>query len=202
MIEKSLLKIVITGGPCAGKTTALKCIREDLERAGFGVVAVPETATELICSGISPWTMDSKVNYQKYQLMLQLEKERLYCEAAKCLTAYEKIIVIIDRGGMDNKAYLSDEEFDGILCGLGMSEKDMLGRYDAVFHLETTAKGEGYTLSNNSARTETAEEAVYLDERIAKVWKKHAYYRAIKCADRFDVKVKALVNEIMKFVGE
>ena len=48
-------KIVITGGPCAGKTTALSWIANDLPQKGYRVVFVPETATELIGGGITPW---------------------------------------------------------------------------------------------------------------------------------------------------
>ena len=45
------------------------------------------------------------------------------------------------------------------------NEKDLRDNYDAVFHLVTAAKGaeEFYTLSNNTARTETVEEAMNLE---------------------------------------
>ena len=47
-----IAKIVITGGPCAGKTTALARIEQDLSEKGYHVFIVGESATELIKGGI------------------------------------------------------------------------------------------------------------------------------------------------------
>ena len=49
-------KIVITGGPCAGKTTAMSWIQNEFSKLGYTVLFVPETATELISGGVAPWT--------------------------------------------------------------------------------------------------------------------------------------------------
>ena len=49
-------KIVITGGPCAGKSTAMSWIRNAFSHRGYTVLIVPETATELITGGVAPWT--------------------------------------------------------------------------------------------------------------------------------------------------
>lgn len=49
-------KIVITGGPCAGKTTAMSWIQNAFTKRGYRVLFVPETATELITGGVAPWT--------------------------------------------------------------------------------------------------------------------------------------------------
>ena len=51
-----ITKIVLTGGPCAGKTTALSWIQNNLPKYGYTVLYVPETATELIGGGVAPWT--------------------------------------------------------------------------------------------------------------------------------------------------
>ena len=39
-------KIVITGGPCAGKSTALSRIQEEFTTLGYTVLFVPETTTQ------------------------------------------------------------------------------------------------------------------------------------------------------------
>ena len=75
---KDIKKLVITGGPCAGKSTALKTVKESLENIGYTVLLLPELATDLITSGISPKTCGGSFNYQKLQVMLQLEKEKIY----------------------------------------------------------------------------------------------------------------------------
>ena len=47
-----ITKIVITGGPCAGKTTAMSWIQNAFIKKDYAVLFVPETATELISGGV------------------------------------------------------------------------------------------------------------------------------------------------------
>ncbi len=200
--DRKITKIVITGGPCAGKTTAMNKVKEYFEKEGFNVVIVPETATELICSGIAPWTMDSKTNYQMYQMKLQFEKERIYSEAAEHLQKDGKLLVVLDRGAMDNKAYLTDDQFDSILSVLELTEEDILGRYSAVFHLVSAAKGDGkaYSLANNTARTESADEASGIDDRLLLVWKNHPYRKIIDNNINFETKLENLIVAIREYL--
>ena len=51
-VEKHITKIVITGGPCAGKSTALTWIQAEYTKKGYSVIFVPESATELILAGL------------------------------------------------------------------------------------------------------------------------------------------------------
>ena len=60
-----LNKIVITGGPCAGKTTAMSWVQNAFTKLGYRVLFVPETATELITGGVAPWTCGTNLDYQK-----------------------------------------------------------------------------------------------------------------------------------------
>ena len=53
---KTISKIVITGGPCAGKTTGMSWIQNTFTQRGYVVLFVPETSTELITGGVAPWT--------------------------------------------------------------------------------------------------------------------------------------------------
>ena len=48
-----ITKIVITGGPCAGKTTAQSWIQNAFSMKGYTVLFIPETCTELICGGVT-----------------------------------------------------------------------------------------------------------------------------------------------------
>ncbi len=52
MVSK-ITKIVITGGPCAGKTTVMSRLTEEFREREFRVLCVPEAATVLISCGIS-----------------------------------------------------------------------------------------------------------------------------------------------------
>ena len=196
-----LIKIVITGGPCAGKSTGLERIRREFGSCGWTVLFVPETATELIGGGVAPWTCGTNGEYQKCQMRLQLEKEAIFEQGARTMKA-ERILLVCDRGAMDNRAYMNDEEFAAVLDFVGRTESSLRDSYDAVFHLVTAAKGaeEFYTTANNTARTETVEEAAALDDRILAAWQGHPHLRVIDNSIDFEGKLSCLTAEIAAFL--
>ena len=198
-----LTKIVITGGPCAGKSTAMSRIQEEFTSMGYTVLFVPETATELIMGGVAPWTCGTNAEYQECQLKLQLEKENIFEQAARTMKA-DKILIVCDRGALDNKAYMTDAEFYKTLDNIGSNEVELRDNYDAVFHLVTAAKGaeEFYTTDNNSARTENIERARILDDKLISAWTGHPHLRVIHNTSTFEDKMKSLIAEISLFLGE
>ena len=68
----NITKIVITGGPGGGKSTAMDKIKERFSPKGYKVLLIHETATELISGGIAPWTCGTNLDYQKCQMKLQM----------------------------------------------------------------------------------------------------------------------------------
>ena len=196
-------RIVVTGGPSAGKTTGLSWIQNAFTKLGYTVLFVPETATELITGGVAPWTCGSNLDYQRGQMRLQLAKEQVFEQAAATMDA-EKILIVCDRGAMDNRAYMDELEFAQLLSELGTTEVQLRDRYDAVFHLVTAAKGAErfYTTANNAARTESVEEAAALDDKLIAAWTGHPHLRVIDNATDFEDKLKRLIAEIRSFLGE
>lgn len=196
-------KIVITGGPCAGKSTAMSWVQNAFTQMGYTVLFVPETATELITGGVAPWTCGANAEYQKCQLKLQIEKENLFEQAARTMPV-DKVLIVCDRGTLDNKAYMDDVEFAEVLQFIGSNEVELRDNYDAVFHLVTAAKGaeEFYTTANNTARTETVEEAIALDDKLISAWTGHPHLRVIDNTMTFEDKMKKLIAEIASFLGE
>lgn len=198
-----IIKIVITGGPCAGKSTAMSWVQNAFTQMGYSVLFVPETATELITGGVAPWTCGTNGDYQKCQMKLQIEKEKVFCEAASSMGA-DKVLIVCDRGTLDNKAYMDEIEFNSVLKTIGINEVELRDNYDAVFHLVTAAKGavEFYTTANNSARTETVEEAVEMDDKLISAWTGHPHFRVIDNSSNFEDKMRRLTSEIASFLGE
>lgn len=196
-------KIVITGGPCGGKTTALTWIANNLPQRGYKVLFVPETATELIGGGITPWGCGTNLDYQRCQMELQLTKERLFERGGRTMPA-DKILIVCDRGTMDNKAYMTDAEFSQLCREMDTTEAALRNRYDAVFHLVTAAKGAigAYTTANNAARYETPEGAVNVDNRIIAAWTGHPHLRIIDNSSDFEEKLERLLREILSFLEE
>ena len=198
-----ITKIVITGGPCAGKTTAMSWIQNAFTKEGYMVLFVSETATELI-SGGAPWKFTK--NNREYQLQitkLMLAKEQAFEAVAKTFDE-EKVLIVCDRGTLDNRAYMNDEEFQYVLDQLETNEIELRDHYDAVFHLVTAAKGaaEFYTYANNAARYETVEEAIRVDDGLIASWTGHPHLRVIDNSTDFEGKLKRLINEIISFLGE
>lgn len=200
---KQLTKIVVTGGPCAGKTAVKQGIKERFESLGYTVLFIPETATELISGGIAPWTCGTVLEYQIYQMHLQAEKERIFESAVQNMDG-TKFLIVCDRGMADNKAYMTAEDFASALAHFGWSEVQARDSYDAVFHLTTAAMGaeEFYTTANNSARIETPEQARALDDRLISAWTGHPHLRVIPNEARFEDKQNRLLAEIDAFLGE
>ncbi|MBN2833619.1 MAG: AAA family ATPase [Candidatus Delongbacteria bacterium] len=201
--HQKINKIVVTGGPCAGKSTALSWIHNAFVQKGYTVLFVPETATELITGGVAPWTCGTNADYQKCQMELQTKKEELFEQAALTMDS-EKILIICDRGVLDNKAYMSDLEFSNVLRKIRCNEVELRDNYDAVFHLVTAAKGaeKFYTNANNEARTETIEQAANLDDKLISAWTGHPHLRIIDNSTDFENKMKRLIAEILLFLGE
>ena len=192
-------KIVITGGPCAGKSTAMSRISKELTQLGYKVLIIAESATELISSGLNPVDF---AEFQTYLTKYQLDKERIYEEASKTLD--QKAIIICDRGVLDNKAYMDEEMWSRVLYTLGTNEVELRDNYGAVFHLVTAAKGaeEFYTTENNQARWETPEQARDNDTKVMQAWTGHPHFRIIDNSTGFDEKIKRLMTEITSYLGE
>ena len=198
-----ITKIVLTGGPSAGKTTGLSWIQNAFNKLGYAVLFVPETATELISNGAAPWNCVSNLDYQRCQMRMQLDKERVYEQAARALKA-DKVLIVCDRGAMDNRAYMDESEFACLLEEFGTDEVQLRDTYDAVFHMVSAAKGaeEFYTTENNAARTEGIRQARELDDRLIAAWTGHPHLRVIDNATDFEEKLKRLIAEIRSFLGE
>lgn len=196
-------KVVITGGPSGGKTTAMSWIQNAFSKLGYTVLFVPETATEFITGGVAPWTCGTNLEYQKVQMRLQLEKERLFEQAARTMKA-DKLLIVCDRGAIDNKVYMTEAEFQAVLADIGATEQELLLRYDAVFHLVTAAKGlaQFYTTENNKARYESAEQAADVDDRLIAAWSGHPSLHIIDNATDFNAKLRRLIAEMRAFLGE
>lgn len=201
---KKIWHLVLTGGPCSGKTTAISTIETELTSRGYYVLIVPETATELMENGIRPFgNCLQNMQFQKILFKKQLHKEKLYLEVAEMISS-DKVVILYDRGLMDNKSYLSNKDFDRLLKEFKMDEISVKDRYDAVFHLVTAADGaeEYYTLENNASRTETPEAARELDKKGIQNWNGHPHLRIVDNSTDFSQKLNRLMAEVYATIGE
>ncbi len=61
--KKRIHRVVLTGGPCAGKTTSINRIRNFFENIGWKAFCVPETASVLLSSGIRFYDLGEHSNW-------------------------------------------------------------------------------------------------------------------------------------------
>ena len=205
-MSKRIIKIVLTGGPAAGKTTLIsRILKEFKQEDGWRVITIPETATELISGfGIKPFgNCMSMLKFQDFVIADQIHKEKLALWAAEVVPEKD-VLVIYDRALMDDKAYISDEEFAATLAGFdGRTEKTVLAGYDAVLHLVTCAKGAEFAYDlGNEARTESIEYAREMDDRTLRAWSGHPNLRIIDNAINFEDKINRAIREIYRSVGQ
>ena len=205
-MTKHITKVVLTGGPAAGKTTLVsRVLKEFKQEDGWRVITIPETATELISGfGIKPFGgCMSMLAFQDFVVADQIHKEKLALDAAQ-LVPEENILILYDRALMDDKAYVTDEEFAQVIARFdGRTEERVLANYDLVLHLITCAKGAefAYDLANN-ARTESIEYAREMDDRTLRAWSAHPNLRIIDNDANFNRKIERALREIYRAVGE
>ncbi len=151
-------------------------VREWLEKFGLHVLVISETATELINAGAIPALLGVE-DFQERLLLYSLAREGHYHKIAQAMTD-KQVVILCDRGVLDCAAYMGKMPYRAMIARLGLSQNDLMHRYDLVVHLVTAADGaeEFYTLANNSARAETPDEARVLDARTLNAWLGHPHH--------------------------
>lgn len=205
-MKKRIVKIVLTGGPAAGKTTLIsRILKEFKQDDGWKVITVPESATELISQfGIKPFgNCVTMLEFQDFVIADQIHKEQLALKAAE-MVPENNVLVIYDRALMDDKAYISDEEFRQVIAKFdGRTEESVLANYDAVIHLVSCAKGAEFAYNlGNDARTESIEYAREMDDRTLRAWSAHPNLRIVDNSVDFEEKINRALREVYRIVGE
>ena len=155
-------RIVLTGGPGAGKTAVLEMVRGTLCRH---VKVLPEAAGVIFGGGFP--REDDLVCRAAAQRAIYFVQRELEVTAS----AHNAAIVLCDRGTLDGMAYWpgSPDEF---LSSTNTTLEDELRRYQVVLHLRTPTVEQGYN-RQNPLRTESASTAAAIDQRILAAWAQH-----------------------------
>ncbi len=123
--EIFLHRICITGGPCAGKTTALAMIQSDQIQLGYFTLMVPEAATILMKGGAmivsSSFTKVQGLQFQKALLRLQIALESVFYEIGLMIGEDKEVTLLIDRGLMDGSAYVDKQQWKALMDEMGVS---------------------------------------------------------------------------------
>jgi predicted ATPase len=167
-------RIVLTGGPGAGKTAVLELVRQSFCQH---MKVLPEAASILFGGGFPRGgDMGERRAAQRAIYYVQRELERSADEAGR------PAIVLCDRGTVDGAAYWPGP--GELWSEVGTSLEEELARYDAVLHLRTPSAASGYDYSN-PVRVESAAEAGRIDERILRAWERHPRRYIVESATDF-----------------
>lgn len=196
-----VIKIVLTGGPCAGKTTAMDFLKRELEKLNIKVFVLQEVASKLMKKGITPQKLGA-YEFHKKLFETQLAEENMLEERAVGYEG-ERTVILFDRGLLDSKAYVTDEEFERYISLSNKNEDLLRNSYDAVFHLKSVALSDEsvYMQNKNPIRKEDIDLAKALDEKILSIWTGTSHLRVIANDKDFNKKLENLLKEVTGFIG-
>lgn len=173
-------KIVLSGGPGGGKTTAADLFRREI---GESVVVVPESATTLFAGGFPRVDHDGvQRSIQRAVFEVQRSSEEIQREL------YPDRVLLCDRGTVDGAAYWPDGA-EGFFHAMGTTRAAELSRYDVVLFFETAAVGDIAFEGGNRYRTEDNREAVEVDRRLRELWSAHPGFHFIAHEESFLAKI-------------
>jgi predicted ATPase len=188
-------RIVLTGGPGGGKTTAADLFRREI---GEKVVLVPEAAT-MVFSGGFPRSTQPMAIHAAQRAIYEVQRNLEDVQAA----LYPERLLLCDRGTVDGAAYWPGEPhhfFDEV----GSSLENELARYDAVIFFESAAVGGIGIEGGNPIRNESMEEAVKLDQKLRKLWSQHPKFMLVPHNPSFFKKISfglAVLDGIVSELG-
>jgi len=207
MPQHNIKRIVLTGGPCAGKTTAIDEAIRHFTELGYKVFTIPEIPTMFTKAGMNYLTKNHEFFYEgeKATLEIQIALEEKFYRMAQTIS--RPVIILYDRGTLDISAYMAPEMWSELTRLVGTTTDELLKRYDAVIHLRSTASGaeQFYTTSNNAQRLEQADVAGLqiareLDQKVLDAWAPHPHVTIIGNYQQFREKAAAVLEAIQSYL--
>lgn len=196
-MRKRIIKIVLTGGPMAGKSSILLHLEKYYSKK---VQVIPEIATSferIFFKNHYFFTKSLNNDLNKLFFFLQLRLEAIYSKVAK-----EKNVKILvcDRGLFDGAAYCNGgvREFLSIN---NTSPKEMYDQYDVVIYLESLLKiDEKKSLAFRPLMKKEKNLILKISNSNLKNWKHHQNFHYVNGKTLKEKKIEVL-NIINSFLG-
>ena len=183
-------RVVLTGGPGAGKTAVLELVRQALCEH---VKVLPEAAG-IVFGGGFPRGADLEMRRAAQRAIFYVQRELENVGASG-----NPALVLCDRGTIDGLAYWPDGS--SYLDSVETTLEQQYARYDAVIHLRVPGAGAGYN-HLNPLRIESAAEARAIDDRILQVWDGHPRRFLIEASANFMEKAERAIAILLNEVPE
>ena len=189
------LRIVLTGGPGGGKTTAADMLRREFSNR---VTLVPEAATMLFLGGF-PRVAEPDAVRSAQSAIFHVQRNLEDVQSA----SFPGRILICDRGTVDGAAYWPDGHSDqSFFEALETTLETELARYNHVIFFETAAVGGLSIASGNPARIESLQAAVELDKRLRALWSQHPRFHFIPHGPSFLAKITAALHTLTEILAD
>eukprot|EP00924_Labyrinthula_sp_SR-Ha-C_P003093 snap_masked-scaffold_50-processed-gene-1.56-mRNA-1 protein AED:0.12 eAED:0.12 QI:0/-1/0/1/-1/1/1/0/308 len=212
-----IYQVVLTGGPCAGKSSAICYFSNKLFELGYDVYEPPEIPTVLLNSGcVYPGIEAPKkklLNFETSLLELQLQMEQtFYNIASHCPPFFGESIsnknfkggvILYDRGMLDVAAYLPRDLWSDVIEHSEFVREELENvhtKYDLVLHMETSAKG-GRDVMNRELGMD-AKKAIDLDEKILSCYQGHPNLVIVKNSQNFEEKLEVAWKHLLDMLEE
>ena len=200
LLTHRVRKIVLTGGPCSGKTSIMTLLRAEFENS---IHCVPETVSYLIQQiGAKP-PIGNVVGMRRYNRNLT-KIQRGIEQAAELQAAFDgKRALLLDRGVCDNTAYL-DGGFPVLERLLGTTREHEFQQYDLVICMETPSRVIYEAKSrNNPARYEASHEiAMEVSRRTREAWDGHSNLVVVPSEVSWEDKVDFVTAAVGSFLEQ
>ncbi|XP_054740757.1 TRPL translocation defect protein 14 isoform X4 [Anastrepha obliqua] len=202
--KRRVYKVVLTGGPCGGKTTGQSRLCTFFENLGWKVFRVPETATVLLSGGVkfSDLTDKEAFKFQENLIRTMIQIENTYFELGQ--SSQRDCLIICDRGVMDASAYISKDKWEKMMSANNWNPVELRdNRYNQILHLVSAANGaeDFYTTEDHACRSEGVDMARDLDYKSAAAWVGHPYFDVIDNSTNFETKMNRLIEAVCQKVG-
>lgn len=191
--DNGCIRIVLTGGPGGGKTTAADLFRREI---GKRVVVVPESATMLFSGGL-PRVDELHARCAAQNAIFHLQRSLESIQSS----LYPERVLLCDRGTIDGAVYWPEEAGD-FFEQMGTTFEDELARYDGVIFFESAAVGDMSIETGNPTRTESNKEAVALDRRLHELWSAHPNFTFVSHNPSFFKKITFGLAAMESMVGK
>ncbi|CAD5121045.1 DgyrCDS9586 [Dimorphilus gyrociliatus] len=202
--NNKVYKVVLTGGPCGGKTTGQVRLCSFFENIGWKVYRVPEAANTLLCGGVKFTSLceEEIYKFQENLVKTMLQLEETFFELAS--TCNQNCLVICDRGVMDATAYMKPGQWDRMKETNEWNEVEVRdSRYNQVIHMVSSALGaeKYYSIDGHGCRSEELDFARALDQAVANAWVGHPYYDVIDNTTDFERKLSRMIDSVCNRLG-
>lgn len=195
---KKIIKIVLTGGSCAGKTSAQKYIIDNLN-ADMTILLIPEAASILLSNGVCRDEI-SRFDFQCNIFSLQKKLENVFETVAEKID--RNVLIICDRGTCEGVAFLSRTEWDELLRMYNTTFKNELNCYSAVIYMPSVSINYPDLYLDTPIRNYTISAAQKESKKIYNAWKGHDKFYKVNNYSDFDLKLKDVLEIVKKIVNE